>query len=184
MREFRRKPATAADLESVPPHMTGQVLDGELIVHPRPNSSHAVVTSNVGADLNTRFGRAGPPSGWWILDEPELRLSGDVLVPDLAGWRRERLPEIPRVAHFDLAPDWVLEVLSPSTASMDRIVKARIFAREKVSHLWFIDPEAKTVEVMRLEKGQWLRIGAWTAGERVRAEPFEAVEFDTADWFL
>lgn len=184
MRELRRKPATAEDLKDVPPNMVGQVLNGELWALPRPSIAHAQASSSLGADLQTRFGRRQPPGGWWILDEPELHLGPDVLVPDLAGWRRERLPELPPRPHFTLAPDWVLEVLSPSTASIDRIVKARIYAREGVSFFWFVDPEARTLESMRLHDGHWLQTGAWAAGERVRAEPFDAVELDTSEWFL
>lgn len=184
MRELRRKPATAEDLKDVPPNMIGQVLDGELWALPRPSIPHAQASSALGADLQLRFGRRQPPGGWWILYEPELHLAGDVLVPDLAGWRRERLPELPSKPNLSLAPDWVLEVLSPSTASIDRIVKARIYAREGVTFLWFVDPEARTLESMRLQDGHWLQTGAWTAGERVRAEPFDVVEFDTDEWFL
>ncbi len=184
MRELHRKPATIADLADVPPTMIGQILEGELWVHPRPNLAHAQASSALGADLQTRFGRGNPPGGWWILDEPELHLRKDVLVPDLAGWKKDRLPELPKAAAMELAPDWVLEVLSPSTASIDRIVKSRLYAREKVQWLWFLDPDAKTLEVMRLEGNRWLQLGAWTSGELVRAEPFEAVEFDTREWFL
>ncbi|MBL8920603.1 MAG: Uma2 family endonuclease [Myxococcaceae bacterium] len=175
--------ATFADLDQVPETMIGQIIDGALLVLPRPALPHAQTTSNAGADINGRFGRARPPGGWWILDEPELRLSADALVPDLAGWRRERLPALPSEPFLALAADWVLEVLSPSTASIDRIAKARVYAREGVRWLWFIDPLARTIEVNRLEAGGWLRVGAFHGGEPLRAEPFEAVEFDTADWF-
>ncbi|MBL8909968.1 MAG: Uma2 family endonuclease [Archangium sp.] len=184
MREVRRKPATYADLENLPPNMTGQIIDGELWALPRPSVAHAQASSALGADLQTKFGRNGPPGGWWILSEPELHLRADVLVPDLAGWRRATLPALPNENFLSIAPDWVLEVLSPSTASIDRVAKARIYAREKVSFLWFVDPEARTLEVLRLEGGKWLQLGAWPAGEKVRAEPFDAVEFDTAEWFL
>jgi Uma2 family endonuclease len=128
-------------------------------------------------------GLLGPPDGWWILSGPEPHLGADALVPDLAGWRRERLPSIPREAFLSLAPDWVMEVLSPSTASLDRVSKARVYAREGVRWLWLVDPLAHTVEVNRLHDGVWVQVRADLAGEPVRAEPFEAVEFDTADWF-
>lgn len=176
--------ATFADLARVPETMIGQIIDGQLFVLPRPTLPHAQTTSNAGADINARFGRTGPPGGWWILDEPQLHLGADALVPDLAGWRRERLPAIPRAPFLSLAPDWVMEVLSPSTASIDRISKARIYARSGVQWLWFVDPNACTVEVNRLANGAWLQIAAFGAGERVCAEPFEAVEFDTLDWFV
>jgi Uma2 family endonuclease len=175
--------ATFADLDRVPDTMVGQLIDGDLLVLPRPALPHAQTTSNAGADINGYFGRSRPPGGWWILDEPELRLGADALVPDLAGWRRGRLPTVPAEPFLTLPPDWVLEVLSPSTASFDRVLKARIYAREGVPWLWFIDPLARTIEVNRLESGNWLRVGAFAAGEALRAEPFDAVEFDTADWF-
>lgn len=183
MRDASKPPATFADLERVPETMIGQLIDGELFVLPRPALPHAQTTSNAGGDINARFGRSRPPGGWWIIDEPELHLGPDALVPDLAGWRRERLPVLPDSASISLAPDWVMEVLSPSTASIDRVAKARIYARAGVRWLWFVDPLARTVEVNRLEQGRWLQIAAFGAGEPVRAEPFDAVEFDTADWF-
>lgn len=161
--------------------MIGQIIDGALVVFPMPGVAHAQTTSNAGGDINGRFGRSRPPGGWWILDKPELHLASDALVPDLAGWKRERL--LPQEAFLTLAPDWVLEVLSPSTASVDRVSKARIYAREGVRWLWFIDPIARTIEVNRLEDRRWLQIAAFSAGEPVRAEPFDAVEFDTTDWF-
>lgn len=163
--------------------MVGQIIDGTLLVLPRPAIPHAQTASNAGGDINGRFGRSRPPGGWWILDEPELHLASDALVPDLAGCKRERLAALPQEAFLTLAPDWVLEVLSPSTASIDRVSKARIYAREGVRWLWFIDPIARTIEVNRLESGRWLQIAAYSAGEPVRAEPFDAVEFDTTDWF-
>ena len=184
MRNVPKKPATFADLENVPATMVGQILDGELHVLPRPALPHAQSSSNAGADINSRFGRSGPPGGWWILFEPEVHLGANALVPDLGGWRRERLPSIPRQPFLALAPDWVMEVISPSTSSIDRIFKARIYAREGVGWLWFVDPLARTIEVNRLQGGSWLQVAAFGAGERVRAEPFEAVEFDTTDWFV
>jgi Uma2 family endonuclease len=183
MFEAKKKPATFADLEGVPETMVGQILDGELLVLPRPALPHAQASSNAGSDLNSKFGRSGPPGGWWILFEPEVHLGVDALVPDLAGWRRARLPTIPKRPCLTLAPDWVMEVISPTTASIDRISKARIYAREGVGWLWFLDPLERTLEVNRLQGGAWLQVGAFGAGEQVRAEPFEEVEFDTSDWF-
>jgi Uma2 family endonuclease len=163
--------------------MVGQLIDGELLVLPRPALPHAQTTSNAGADINSKFGRSQPPGGWWILDEPELHLGADALVPDLAGWKRSRLAVLPSQPFLTLAPDWVLEVLTPTTASIDRVSKARIYAREGVQWLWFIDPLARTIEVNRLEQGRWLQLSTFSNGEPVRAEPFDAVEFETTDWF-
>ena len=122
-------------------------------------------------------GRGGP-GGWWIVDEPELHLDGDVLVPDLAGWRQERMPDRPSGAFIDLTPDWICEILSPSTSRLDRIHKLPIYAREGVRHAWLVDPIARTLEVFRLEGGRWTLIGAHGDEPTVRAEPFDAVDLD------
>ena len=115
-----------------------------------------------------------------ILDEPEVHFVGQVLVPDLAGWRRARMPEVPDVAFFELAPDWVCEVLSPATAAIDRTRKPHHYARANVQHLWFVDPGPQTLEVLRLDGEGW-RLAMTAAGNvRIRAEPFEALELDLA----
>jgi Uma2 family endonuclease len=121
---------------------------------PRPASLHARAASSLGGELYGPFDRGrGGPGGWIILDEPELHLHGDMLVPDLAGWRRERMPELPDASAFELAPDWVFEVLSPSTAATDRAEKMPIYAREQVGQLWLVDPIAKTLEACHFESG-------------------------------
>ena len=124
-------------------------------------------------------GRGGP-GGWVILDldEPELHLGPDVLVPDLAGWRRERMPTVPDVAAFELAPDWLCEVLSPSTVAVDRVRKMPVYAREGVTHVWLVDPLARTLEVFRREGPGDARVNAWADEDRVRAEPFDAIELE------
>jgi len=124
-------------------------------------------------------GRGGP-GGWWILDEPEVHLTDDVVVPDLAGWRRQRLPAIPDSAFITLASDWVCEVLSPATVRMDRSRKMRIYGRERVSHVWLLDPIVRTLEVLRLEGAQWLLVGTYDGTEPVSVEPFEATSIDLA----
>ena len=121
----------------------------------------------------------GGPGGWWM-DEPELHLGEDVLVPDLAGWRRERMPELPAAGYFEPPPDWVCEVISPSTARTDRVGKVPVYARAGVIHLWLIDPLARTLEVCRLEQGRWVLLATHADDERVRAEPFETVELELA----
>lgn len=122
-------------------------------------------------------GRGGP-GGWWIVDEPELHFGEDVLVPDLAGWRRERLPEWPKAAFVNLAPDWVCEVLSPSTERLDRARKLPVYARESVGHVWLVNPAARTLEVYRRDKEGWLLLATHATDAIVRAEPFEAIELD------
>jgi Uma2 family endonuclease len=133
----------------------------------------------LGADLNVAFGRCSAGRGGWvILDEPELHLGQDILVPDIAGWRRERMPQMPEVAAFELAPDWICEVLSPSTAATDRADKLPIYAHHEVMHAWLVDPLARTLEVFRLNSQQWLLIGTYRDHVKVRAEPFDAIELD------
>jgi Uma2 family endonuclease len=135
----------------------------------------------LGGELSGPFhrGTRGGPGGWVLLDEPELHLhGGQVLVPDLAGWRRERMPQVPDAAAFELAPDWVCEVLSPSTEAMDRATKLPIYAAERVSHAWLIDPMVRTLEAYRLEGSRWTLLGTWTGEAHVRVEPFEALELE------
>lgn len=183
-----RRRATYADLREVPDTMVAEILDGELYATPRPSSPHALASSAIGIDLGGPFHRnadgPGHPGGWWILDEPELHLGPDVVVPDLSGWRRERMPVLPNVAAFTQAPDWVCEVVSPATAAMDRVRKTRIYARESVGHLWLVDPLAKTLEVYRLDGRQWIVAGTHAGSDVVRAEPFDAIELALARWWL
>ena len=171
----------------VPDHLVAEIIDGELVTTPRPASPHALAASAIGARLFDRFngppGGADAPGGWWILDEPELHLSADVLVPDLAGWRRERMPVLEDRPAFVVAPDWVCEVISPSTGRIDRSRKMGIYAREGVRHLWFVDPAPCTLEVYRLEEGRWVVASTHGGAEVVRAEPFEAVDVDLARWW-
>ncbi|MDB4946869.1 MAG: hypothetical protein JWP97_6403 [Labilithrix sp.] len=174
-------PATYAELEALPANVVGEILHGVLHVNPRPAIRHARAASALGEELGPPFNRGrGGPGGWVILDEPELHLATDVLVPDLAGWRRERMPELPDAAFFDVSPDWACEVLSPSTSAADRGIKLPIYAREGVSHVWLVDPAAKTLEVLRLDGSTYRLVATAFEGARVRAEPFDAIEVDLA----
>jgi Uma2 family endonuclease len=178
---MERKRATLADIAELPDNMVGEIIDGELFTQPRPAVPHAIATTALGGFLMGpfRFGKGGP-GGWIILDEPEIHLGTDpdVLVPDLAGWRRSRMPEAPSTAAITLAPDWLCEVLSPGTARKDRVKKLPVYAREGVEHVWLIDPDAHTLEVLRLESGRWVLIGAYAEDARSRAEPFDAIELE------
>ena len=163
----------------VPDHLVAEILDGQLYTTPRPAPRHADASSGLGGALRGPFDRGrGGPGGWRILDEPELHLASDVVVPELAGWRRERLPRLPDEAYFSLAPDWACEVVSPSTAAMDRVKKLAIYARERVSHAWLVDPIACTLEVLRLEEGRWTILSTWSGLDTVRADPFDAIDLD------
>ncbi|HEX3775697.1 MAG TPA: Uma2 family endonuclease [Polyangiaceae bacterium] len=167
--------ATYEDLLRVPSHLVAEILDGELVTSPRPAPKHARAASSLGGELYGPFDRGrGGPGGWIILDEPELHLHGDVLVPDIAGWRRERMPALPDANAFELPPDWVCEVLSPSTGARDRTKKVPICAREQVTHIWLIDPLLRTLEALRLDGASYRIVGAWSDDAIVECEPFAA----------
>jgi len=174
-----RKSATYDDLLKLPENLVAEILNGELYASPRPAPRHADAGSGLGGALRGPFDRGrGGPGGWRILFEPELHLGRDVVVPDLAGWRHARLPQLPREAFFSLAPDWVCEVVSPSTAAMDRVHKVSIYAREGVTHTWLVDPIAQTLEVLHLDAGRWTIVFTGSGTDVVRAEPFEAIDLD------
>jgi Uma2 family endonuclease len=177
-----KRHANYDDLLAVPAHLVAELIHGELYTYPRPALPHARAASRLGIDLGGPFDRGkGGPGGWILLDEPELHLHGDVLVPDLAGWRRERVPEMPRTPAFELAPDWVCEVLSPATEAVDRTDKMVIYAREQVRHVWLVDPMIATLEVFRLLNGKtYEAVAAWRGEVKVRAEPFDAIELELA----
>lgn len=175
-------PATYADILALPRHVVGEIFFGVLHVNPRPAPAHALAASALGEELGPPFKRGkGGPGGWVLLFEPELHLHDDIVVPDLGGWRRERMPEVPiDKAYFELAPDWVCEVLSPSTAATDRDDKLRIYSRERVSHVWLVDPILKTLEVLRLDGVTYRIVAVHRDDARVRAEPFDAIELELA----
>lgn len=169
-----KRPATYDDLLKVPDHKVAEILDGELHVSPRPASPHAFAGSRLGSHLNPLNEGFDGPGGWWIIDEPELHLGSDVAVPDLAAWRIERMAHMPSVSYFTLAPDWVCEIVSPSTESMDRKKKLRIYAREGIRHCWLIDPVKRLIEIRRLEGGEWALV-THRDNEVINPEPFDAV---------
>ena len=173
------------DLIDLPEHLIGEILHDQLITQPRPAPRHAFSASGIGAELTLPFQRGrGGPGGWWILDEPELHLGSHILVPDLAGWRRERMPVFPETAYFTLAPDWVCEVLSPGTAQTDRVVKTPIYATQGVAWLWLVDPDQRTLEVYRLLEGHWLLEQTAQEDDRVAPPPFAEHQFSLADLWV
>lgn len=169
-----------ADLEALPDGLIGEILNGQLHTQPRPAARHALAAINLGTELVGPYARGrGGPGGWWILAEPELHFVRDaeVLVPDLAGWRRERMPHMPSDQRFEIVPDWVCEILSPSTRSTDREIKMPLYARRGVRFAWLIDPEASTLEAFMWEKGGWSLRATLESGHEVSVEPFEAATF-------
>ncbi len=175
-KEARR--ATYQDVLDAPPHKVAEVISGTLHTHPRPAMRHAWASSILGGSLVNPFSRgSGGPGGWWIVFEPELHLGDDIVVPDLAGWRRETMPEYPDAAYCTIAPDWVCEVLSPSTRRLDQGEKRDLYAREGVRHLWFVDPDARTLEAFELHEGHWLLLATLIDDVPVSLPPFDAITF-------
>jgi Uma2 family endonuclease len=179
-------PATYDDLLAVPENMVAELIDGELYASPRPSGRHGNVEISLAMLLGPPFhyGRGGP-GGWLFHPEPEIhfgpRINTQVAVPDLAAWRRERMPELPADHRFRVVPDWLCEIASPSTARLDRAVKMPLYAKHGVAYAWIIDPEQRLLEVFRLEAGAWRQTGAYSRDQRVSAEPFEVCELDLKD---
>lgn len=174
-----KRPPRYEDLLALPDEVVGEILNGELVTSPRPSNRDSVVSSFLGAKLTNPFSfGSGGPGGWWILDEPELHLGPDILVPDLAGWRKERMPVVPDEPFFTLAPDWICEILSPRTAGIDLKHKLPIYARERVEYAWILNPPDKTLQVMKREGAQWLLLATFSGDDKARAEPFDAVELE------
>lgn len=176
--------ATYQDVLDAPPNAVAEVVFGVLHTFPRPRIRHTVASSTLGFALGGLGQGSEGRGGWVLLDEPELHLGAapDIVVPDLAGWRRERLPQIPDTAFLTLSPDWVCEVLSPSTQAFDRADKMEVYRREGVTYVWHIEPEGRTLEVFRLDPGtgRYLHIAAWRGDPLVHAEPFEQLELRLA----
>jgi Uma2 family endonuclease len=175
----KTRPATYEDLCRLPDNLIGEIIDGDLIASQRPAPRHSIASSHLGAEITGPYDRGrGGPGGWLILDEPELHLGGHVLVPDLAGWRRERMPTAPETAWFTLAPDWICEVLSPSTAILDRTRKQDIYREQGVPWIWFVDPVSRTIEVLKLSGKDLVVAGTFGGEGQMRIPPFDAVAID------
>jgi Uma2 family endonuclease len=183
MADAARKRATYQDVLDAPSNVVAEVIDGVLHTSPRPGIPHARASSRLGDVLGGAFDRgASGPGGWIILDEPELHLGEgpDILVPDLAGWRRESMPELPEGAFVTRRPDWVCEVVSVSTEHIDRADKVPVYAREGAAHVWLVDPAVKTLEVFRLDGKTYRLIHTWRDDATCRAEPFDAIQLSLA----
>ncbi len=171
-------------LVDLPETLTGEILNGQLHARPRPAPRHLHATARLDRTIGRGYGDGDSgPGGWWILVEPEIHLVRDVevAVPDLAGWRRDRMASLPETAYLDIAPDWICEVPSPSTASKDREIKMPLYARHGVSHAWLVDPDARTLEAFELRGGAWSESGRFAARDRVALAPFDAITLDLTD---
>ena len=170
-------PVLFARLEALPDTQVGEILRGEVFASPRPAPRHGRVIFGIGQRLLDPYDHGiGGPGGWWILPEPEVHLAREVVVPDIAGWRRERLPDFPDTAAIPLAPDWVCEVLSPKGARRDRVIKSAIYAEHGVANLWFVDPLQRSLEVLRLTDDGWLVDGFYAEDDIAHARPFDAID--------
>ena len=179
-RKTGTKPATYADLEAVPPHLVAEILDGELVTRPRPMPRHATAHTSLIEELGGPFQKrkGGGPGGWIFKTEPELHMGEQVCVPDIAGWRRERMSEEPRTVGITLPPDWICEVLSPGTARYDRTIKFAVYHQFGVRHLWYVDPDARTLEVYGRGTEHWSVLATFADFQDVAAPPFDAITFN------
>ncbi len=178
-------PALYAQLVALPETRVGEILAGEVWSSPRPATRHARVVFELCRSLGDPYGhgRHGP-GGWWILPEPEIHLGAHVVVPDLAGWRRETLPTFPDVAAVTTVPDWACEILSPRGARRDRVLKQKIYADHGVGFLWLIDPIDRTLEVLRHTPDGWLINAVFTDDEIARPRPFDATDLTLRDLWV
>jgi Uma2 family endonuclease len=176
------KLASYQDIIDLPAHMTGEIVSGVLHAHPRPAPRHALAASALGADISApyQFGRGGP-GGWWILDEPEIHLGQNILVPDLAGWKKTKMPHLPETDWFETVPDWVCEILSPATERFDRAEKMPLYAQYGVQYCWLVDPVIQTLEAFKLIEGRWVLLSTLDKQKQVSIEPFDATEFNLSD---
>jgi Uma2 family endonuclease len=179
------RPATYADLQALPEGVKGEIIDGELFVQPRPRAGHARAEATIVSDIHGPYDRGrGGPGGWWILPEPGIELPrSPEFSPDVAGWRRERLPVLPRDTAIQVVPDWICEILSPTTRAYDHVKKRPFYAQIGVAWLWYVDVEAQTVTVSRLVEGSWMEVAVHGAEEKVRLEPFPEAAIDLALWW-
>lgn len=182
--EPQRQTTLYEQLNALPENLVGEIIYGQLHTQPRPAGPHAVAQSILEMDIGSAYQRGrGGPGDWWIIDEPELHFVRDseVLVPDIAGWRRETMPVIPRDHRFEVVPDWICEVLSPSTASKDREIKMPVYAHYGVHYAWLVEPNKKTLEAFRLTDSQWINIGEFRDNDSVNIEPFLDITIYLAD---
>jgi Uma2 family endonuclease len=174
--------ATYADVEAAPDHLVAEIIDGELMTHPRPSLRHGAAANALGAELTGPFQKGqGGPGGWIFFVEPEIKIGDDLLVPDIAGWRVQHFPGEPKQNYMTAPPDWVCEILSRSTEKRDRTLKMRIYAEAGIPHMWLVDPRLQVLEAFGLHDCRWFKAGAWNSDDHVSAAPFDAISFSLAD---
>ena len=180
MLKTKAKPATYADIEALPPNLVGEIIYGALHTHPRPAPKHGIAAGQLQTEITLPFGRGSGgtgPGGWTFIVEPELHLGPHVIVPDIGGWKNERLTPFPDTPYLETPPDWLAEILSPSTQGIDRTDKLAVYAEFGVKHCWYVDPIAKTLEVFALSDGKWLIAATFKDADPVTAPPFEVHTF-------
>jgi len=181
------RPTLYETLEALPEGVTGEILNGQLYTQSRPSGLHGQVALDLAIGVGAPYGKGiGGPGGWWICPEPELHFVRDteVAVPDLAGWRHERMPYLPEGHRFEVVPDWVCDILSPSTKKKDRETKMPLYACYGVQYAWLIDPVKHVLEVYQLDTGTWVEIGRFAGANQVRVPPFKAVFIDLKGLWL
>jgi Uma2 family endonuclease len=180
------RPPTLADLDALPPSIVGEIIEGVLYTMTKPRMRHQLTGLEIGSALLGPFGKGrGGPGGWWIVTEPGIELPDDTneISPDVAGWRRERMPELPIDEPIRVVPDWVCEILSPTTRRHGLVKKLPYYAKVGVSYLWLADLDARVVTAHRLESGRWLALGVFSDETEARIEPFDVVPLDVASWW-
>ncbi|HEX3763053.1 MAG TPA: Uma2 family endonuclease [Kofleriaceae bacterium] len=176
---------TLADLDALPPGIVGEIIDGVLYTMTKPRMRHQRTTRLIGGTIGAPFDdeRDGP-DGWWIVTEPGIELPNTPEIsPDVAGWRRTRMPEMPNDEPIRMVPDWVCEILSKSTRRHDLLVKMPYYARVGVAYAWIMDLEARVLTAQRLESGRWVTIGTYSDETEARLEPFDVVPLDVRAWW-
>ncbi len=200
MTEPARKVYTYEDILALDEKLHAELLDGMIYIDgvplgsvvptvgmapaqlPRHAKSQRVLGKIIGGPFDDDHGDGGP-GGWWIFIEVDVLLASGTVRPDLSGWRRERLPQ-PDVRPIATRPDWVCEIISPTSIRQDRVAKRRAYAKAGIPHYWIVDPDARTLEALELQSDRWLEVGTWSEGDVARIAPFEPVEVPVGRLFL
>lgn len=179
------KPPTLADLDALPPGVVGEIIDGVLYTMTKPRMRHQRTMLKIGGGVAAPFDDGiGGPGGWWIIPEPGIELPDTPeIAPDVAGWRRDRMPEMPIDEPIRIVPDWVCEILSPTTRRHDLLVKLPYYAKVGVAYHWLVDLEGRTVTAQRLDSGRWTTLGVYCDETDARIEPFDVVPLHVASWW-